>query len=278
MRHAKKSIRQRGLAAPAALFALAIAALVAITIFAFAAGRYAAPAPISDDARAVDAQFHLTLALTGAIFAVAQLGLAFAVIRFRDRGQRARFVRGSYALEACWTLAAIILFIGLGVLGRRAWAAVRYAGSEAGSVQIEVTEVQFQFMFRYPGADGQFGRLDPGLISAATGNPLGLDPDSPAGKDDIVTGTLAVPVNRRVELLIRSQDVVHNFFVRELRLQQDAVPGLTIPVHFTADRIGRYDIVCTQLCGLGHQKMHAVLAVMSESDYENFLRQQAAAQ
>jgi cytochrome c oxidase subunit 2 len=268
--------RDKGSSTPAALFAVAILSLVATTVFVFVSGNYAPPAPITADARAVDHQYHLTLYVAGVIFVLAQLTLAFAIVRFRDRGQRARFLPGNGALEALGMSAAIIMFLGLGALGRKAWAAVRYTGPQAGSIQIEVTELQFQFTFRYAGPDGRFGRLDPELINAATSNPLGIDPNDPAGKDDIVTGVLGVPVDRPVELLIRSQDVIHNFFVRELRLQQDAVPGLVIPIHFTADRTGTYDIVCTQLCGLGHQKMHSTLKVMSERDYEKFLQQQAA--
>jgi cytochrome c oxidase subunit II len=271
--------RARGSTLLAIVFALAILTLVVHVVLIFASQKYAAPAPISSDARAVDHQYQLTLWLTGVLFVVTQLALAFFVLRFRDRGQRARFFVGNNTLETFWAAVAVVLFLGLGAVGRKAWAEVRYTGPEAGSIQVEVTGMQFQFVFRYPGPDGKFGRLDPALISADTGNPLGTDPNSPEGRDDIVTsGTLAVPVGRPVELLIRSQDVIHNFFVRELRLQQDAVPGLVVPVHFTPDRIGKYDIVCTQLCGLGHQKMHAFLQVMSESDYENFLRQQAAAQ
>lgn len=271
--------RQKGSALPAVLFALAIVILVVHVVLIFAFRQYAAPAPITANAREIDHQFHVTLWLAGVLFVFAQLGLAFAVLRFRDRGRPARFFPGNNALEIFWTTVAVVLFLGLGILGRRAWAATRYTGPPSGSIQIEVTGMQFQFMFRYPGLDGKFGRIDPALISADTGNPLGIDPASPEGHDDVVTsGTIAVPVGRPVELLIRSQDVIHSFFVRELRLQQDAVPGLVIPVHFTADKIGKYDIVCTQLCGLGHQKMHAVLDVMSESDYENFLRKQAAAQ
>ena len=270
--------RERGSTAPAALFALAVIALVATTVLVFVSRKYAAPAPITANARDVDHQFHLTLWLTGSLFVLSQLALAFAVMRFRDRGQRARFLPGNNKLEILWTSTAIILFLGLGALGRKAWAAVRYTGSSTGSIQVEVTGMQFRFMFRYPGPDGKFGRLDPALIDAPGGKPLGIDPNSPEGKDDIVTGTLAVPIGHPVELLIRSQDVIHDFFVRELRLQQDAVPGLVISEHFTPERLGTYDIVCTQLCGLGHQKMHATLVVMTDSDYENFLKQQAANQ
>jgi cytochrome c oxidase subunit 2 len=130
------------------------------------------------------------------------------------------------------------------------------------------------FNFRYPGPDGKFGRLDPKQVSASTGNPLGIDENDPAGKDDIVMPTLTVPVNHQVELLIRSQDVIHNFYVRELRLQQDSVPGMVIPIHFTANQTGHYEIMCTQLCGLGHYRMRSFLDVVSEADYQNFLKQQ----
>ena len=263
----------------AVLFALAILILVALVVISFVSRQYAAPAPITANARDIDHQYHLTLSITGILFVAAQLALAFAVFAFRDRGQRARFFAGNLGVEIAGGTAAIIIFLGLGFLGRKAWAAVRYTGPPTGSIQIEVTEMQFQFVFRYPGPDGRFGRIDPALISASTGNTLGVDPNSPEGNDDIVTsGTLAVPVGRPIELLLRSQDVVHAFFVRELRLQQDAVPGLVIPIHFTPDRVGDYDIVCTQLCGLGHSKMHAVLKVVSGTEYENFLKQQAAAQ
>lgn len=271
--------RQRGSTLPAVLFALAILILVAFIVILFVSRQYAAPAPITANARDIDHQYHLTLWITGILFVAAQLALALAVFSFRDRGQRARFFAGNLAVEIVGGAAAIVIFLGLGFLGRKAWAAARYTGPPTGSLQIEVTEMQFQFVFRYPGPDGRFGRIDPALISASTGNTLGIDPNSPEGNDDIVTsGTLAVPVGRPIELLLRSQDVVHSFFVRELRLQQDAVPGLVIPVHFTPDKVGDYDIVCTQLCGLGHSKMHAVLKVVTDTDYENFLKQQAAAQ
>jgi cytochrome c oxidase subunit 2 len=268
--------REKGSTLTAILFALAILILVVHVVVFFASGKYGAPAPITGDARAVDEQFHRTLWVAGALFVLTQLALAFAVMQFRDKGRPARFLSGNNTLEILCTLAALGLFLGLGTMGHQAWAGVRYTNPDARSLQVEVTGMQFQFQFRYPGPDGKFGKLDPSQISADSGNSIGIDATDPAGKDDIVTSTLAVPINRPVELLIRSQDVIHDFFVRELRLQQDAVPGLIVPVHFTADQIGRYDIVCTQLCGLGHQKMHAFLEVMSQGDFDNFLKQQAA--
>ena len=226
----------------------------------------------------VDHQYNLTLYAAGAAFVLAQLGLAYMIFRYRDRGQRAHFTRGHTWMEIAWTVITLATFLGLGIAGNRVWADLEILPSSDDPIQVEVTESQFVYTFRYPGPDGKFGRLEASLVSPATGNPLGIDPSDPAGKDDIVASSLTVPVDRPIELLIRSQDVIHNFFVRELRLQQDAVPGMVIPMHFTPDRIGHYEIVCTQLCGLGHYHMHSMLDVVSASGYTAFLKREAAAQ
>lgn len=266
--------RNRGSAAPAALLSLLLVIMVTVTVYVFVAHLYPAPPPITSVGFQIDHQYNLTMYVTGIVFILSQLGLAYAVFRFRDRGQRARFSRGNNTMEVLWTSATIILFLGLGFLGRKAWAEVRFTGPAADALQVEVTGNQFVFNFRYSGPDGKFGRLDPKQVSPSTGNPLGIDANDPAGKDDIVVPTLTVPVNRQVELLIRSQDVIHNFFVRELRLQQDALPGMVIPLHFTANKTGQYEIVCTQLCGLGHYRMRSFLNVVSPAEYEDFLKQQ----
>ena len=252
--------------------------LVAATLYVFAAHLFAAPPAITSAALRVDRQYNLTLYAVGAAFVLAQLGLAYMIFRYRDRGQSAHFTRGHTWMEITWTVVTLATFLGLGIAGNRVWADLEIAPSSGDPIQVEVTESQFVYTFRYPGPDGKFGRLEASLVSPSTGNPLGLDPNDPTGKDDIVTASLTVPVNRPIELLIRSQDVIHNFFVRELRLQQDAVPGMVIPMHFTPNRIGEYEIVCTQLCGLGHYHMHSKLYVVSAENYASFLKQQAAAQ
>src|ERR1700735_3819115 len=267
-----------GSAATAALLATFIVIMVVLTVYVFAKNLYSPPATITMVGAAVDHQYLWTLWFTGPVFILSQLGLAYAIWRFRDRGQTVHFTRGNNTLEMIWTTATIILFLGLGLMGRKAWAEVRFTPAEPNAVQVEVTTNQFVFNFRYPGPDGKFGKLDSAQVSASTGNPLGLDSKDPDGKDDIVVPTLTVPVDHQVELLIRSQDVIHNFYVRELRLQQDAVPGMVIPIHFTANQIGHYEIMCTQLCGLGHYRMRSFLDVVSEADYQAFLKQQSASQ
>ena len=97
-------------------------------------------------------------------------------------------------------------------------------------------------------------------------------------RDDVVTAEMAIPVNKEIHLLMHAKDVGHSFFVRELRVQQDFVPGLDVSLHFTATRIGRYEIVCTQLCGLGHYNMKAYLDVLSNDDFNEWMKKETALQ
>jgi cytochrome c oxidase subunit 2 len=258
--------------------ALFLAVMTLVTVYVFVAKTWWMPESISRFAEGIDAQFHRTLWICGVIFFLAQLALAFVVFRFRGQAATADHSHGNTKLEVIWTSATAILFVGLGLLGERAWAALHFTGASPGALQVEVTGQQFAWNFRYPGPDGTLGRTDPKLISDSSGNPLGLDPADPASADDVVAATLAVPVSREVELTLRSKDVTHGFFVRELRLKQDAVPGLRIKIHFTAEKEGQYEIVCAELCGLGHHRMRAFLQVKPEADFEAWLEEQAPTQ
>ena len=107
----------------------------------------------------------------------------------------------------------------------------------ADAVPIEVLGKQFAWSFRYPGPDGKFGRTDLKLVNDSGGNPFGLDDKDPASKDDIVSASLKIPAGKPIKLIMHSRDVIHNFFVRELRVKQDIVPGMEIPLQLS----GRYD-------------------------------------
>jgi cytochrome c oxidase subunit 2 len=224
----------------------------------------------------IDAQYQRTLIITGIVFVLAQLGLAWAVFRFRDQGQKATFFEGHTGMEMVWTLATLVMFVGLGIYGERAWAEARFDEAPPGALQVEVTGMQFAWYFRYAGADGQFGTIRTELSSPSTGNPVGVDPADANGRDDVVAPEMYVPVNRDVEVLIRSQDVTHNYYVRELRLKQDAVPGLLIRLHFNATVPGEYEIACAELCGLGHQRMRAFLRVVPQEEYDRWMQEQLA--
>lgn len=143
------------------------------------------------------------------------------------------------------------------------------------SVIVRVIAEQFVWNFRYPGPDGVFGRQDENLVS--TDNPLGLDRNDPYGKDDIVTqNQMHVPVNKSVIVYGSSKDVIHSFAVRQMRVIQDVIPGMSIPFWFTPIRTGIYEISCVQLCGIGHYRMRGFLTVDSPEDYEKWLKEQAA--
>lgn len=138
------------------------------------------------------------------------------------------------------------------------------------AVMIRVVAEQFNWNVQYPGADGQFGETSPALVS--TENPIGLDRQSATGRDDIVDLNLIhVPVDRLVIIQLSSKDVVHSFAVPAMRIKQDVIPGSLSTAWFTPIRIGRYDIQCAQLCGLGHYRMHGILVVESEADYRQYL-------
>jgi cytochrome c oxidase subunit 2 len=153
------------------------------------------------------------------------------------------------------------------------WASERFRAADPGAVRVEVTSMQFAWYFRYPGPDGKFGATKPELEDASSGGEgaLGLDPSDPASKDDVVTGTMFVPVNREVEVILRAHDVIHSLFIPAMRFKQDAVPGLAIHMHFTPTQTGDYEIACAELCGLGHYKMHGILKVVSQEEFDKWL-------
>ena len=138
------------------------------------------------------------------------------------------------------------------------------------AVVVRVVGEQFAWNIHYPGPDGKFGRTDVSLMAAD--NPLGLDKSDPAAKDDITTiNQLTLPVDKPVLVHLSSKDVIHSFGLYEMRVKQDAVPGLDMPVWFIPNRIGDYEITCSQLCGLGHYRMRGFVNIKSQADYEKFL-------
>jgi cytochrome c oxidase subunit 2 len=223
----------------------------------------------------IDHQFALTYVLMGIVFLAAQVSLGYLVWKYRDRPSAApvRYSHGNTTLEILWTTLTATLFIGLNLMGSHVWASERFMPAETSSVPVEVTAMQFAWYFRYPGPDGKFGATNPKLIDPSAGNEsaLGLDPSDPASKDDVVTGTMYLPVGREVDLRERAVDVIHSFFVPAMRFKQDAVPGLEIRMHFTPTEIGDYEIACAELCGLGHYKMHGMLHVVSQEDFDKWL-------
>jgi len=240
-----------------------------------------APPAISTHGHLIDEQLTDTIAATGVLFLAAQFMLAAFVWRFSAREPNApvrNFPGGAKAMVIASFVLVGVEILALSALDQNAWAAIylRPAGPDA--MKIEAQAGQFAYYFRYPGPDGKFGPRHPDKIDEADQNFFGLDPAAdPDSRDDVVTPELDIPANREIQLLMHAKDVGHSFYVRELRIQQDFVPGLDLSVHFTATKPGKYEIVCTQLCGLGHYKMRAYLQVLSQEDFDSWLKQRTAA-
>jgi cytochrome c oxidase subunit 2 len=222
----------------------------------------------------VDRQMNLTLSIAGAAFVLAHVLLGLFLWRFgRGRSGPALYWHESPRMEITWTAVTAVIFVGLGLQGSRIWAREYLAEPPANAMTIEVTGQQFAWNFRYPGPDGKFGRTRPDKVDDSEGNYIGLDDNDPAAADDITTqNVVAVPVNRPIRMVVRSRDVLHSFFVPVLRFKQDAVPGMGIPVQFTATKVGEYEVACAELCGMQHYKMRARFLVMTDADFNSWLK------
>jgi cytochrome c oxidase subunit 2 len=263
------------------LFAVIVALIAIASAIPIVLHTWEPPPDISTHGHAIDEQLSETMVEAGVSFLLAQLLLAFFVWKSagRTEGPIKNFPGGARLMVGMAVVLVGTEILALGVLGQKAWANVYFTPAAPNALQVQAQAGQFAFYFRYPGPDKTFGPLHPDKIDEGNLNFFGLNPaDDVEARDDIVTGELAVPVNQEVRLLMHSKDVGHSFYVRELRIQQDFVPGLDLGVHFTATTPGRYEIVCTQLCGLGHYNMKAYLTVLSPQDFGKWLEEKASEQ
>jgi cytochrome c oxidase subunit 2 len=175
-------------------------------------------------------------------------------------------------LEFAVVLIEAVLLVGFAI---PLWAKrVNAFPNDKNAILVHAVGQQFNWNFHLPGPDGVFGRRDLALVSNS--NPVGLDQNDPNAKDDLVVlGELHVPVDRNVVVAVSSKDVIHNFALPNMRIAQDAIPGQVVPMWFKPIKTGTYDIVCGQLCGLGHYSMKGTLVVDTPSDYQAWLKERA---
>ena len=252
---------------------LAIWIITIASVGMFVSKHWWFPESISEHGPLVDRQFAITIIVVGIAFAAAQIGLGWVVWKYRDSSAAARatYSHGNNRLEVLWTVVTAVVFISLGIMGQRVWASLHLHAAPAGSYKINVVAQQFSWNFHYHGKDDVFGRTDPKLIDDSALNYVGLDDTDPNAKDDSVVSTLVVPVNRPVELILMSKDVTHSFFVPQLRFKQDLVPGIAIPVHFTVNKTGKYELACAELCGMNHYKMKSYMLVLPENEFNELV-------
>lgn len=260
-------------------FAVVLAIITLVSAYFVVAHTWWMPIDVSVHGPAVDHQLEETMLGSGILFVLSQLVLAAFVFMFGDsKGARKmkKFPGGATPLVVAAIVLVGIEILTLSFVGSKVWASIYFTPPDPNSLTVDVQAEQFAFYFRYAGPDGKFGELHPDKIDDGSGNYFGLDPaNDVAARDDIVIGSLTIPVNKPILLTLHAKDVGHSFYVRELRIQQDFVPGLVIPIHFTATQTGKFELVCTQLCGLGHYNMKAYVEVVSQDQFDQWLKSQS---
>jgi cytochrome c oxidase subunit 2 len=250
------------------LFALATVALVVVSTLYFT--RPWMPSLFSDRA-SIDHAIWISLVLTGVVFILTNLLLAWFSWRYQDEaGARAIYWHDNPRLEWTWTLvtAAILFVILFNALGL--WANIN-SPAPADAALVEVTGQQFAWNVRYPGKDGILGRTDMRL--ASQDNLIGLDRNDPASADDILLlNQLYLPKDRPVRVRVRSMDVIHSFFLPNFRVKQDAMPGIVTEIWFTPKQLTDpekpLEIACAEHCGLGHYRMRGQVHVVAAAELD----------
>jgi len=233
------------------------------------------PENVSTFGTELDHLFTVIWYITVAIFFLTYGLLIYCLIRFRQKpGVRASGSHGNNMLEFTWTILPTFLFAGLGIYTDNAWEVSKNEHRiPKPDIEIEVLGKQFNWMYRYPGADGVLGRQSPQFRSSD--NLFGLDPSDPHGKDDIIMeNEFHLPINKNVLVHLSSIDVIHSFFLPQFRVKQDALPGSWMKVWFNGIKAGKYELACAELCGPSHYNMRGVLMMQSADEYNKWYDEQ----
>jgi len=234
------------------------------------------PVQASAHAEEIDQMIRLVHWLMVVLFVGWGVFFVYVLFRYRKGANPRANYDGAHGkiskgLEVAIVLIEMVLLLFYAI---PAWAKrVSNFPSENQATVVHVIGEQFAWNVHYPGPDGKYGRTKPELVSAD--NPIGLDKTDPDAKDDITTiNQLNLPINKPVLVHLSSKDVIHSFGLYEMRVKQDAVPGLSIPVWFTPIREGQYEITCSQLCGLGHFRMRGFVTIQSQADFDKWMAEQ----
>lgn len=229
--------------------------------------------PIASNWDAIDTTITITFWVTGVVFVAISLFMAWALIRYRHRQDgRAAYQPENKKLE--WWL---VVLTGSGVAamlapGLLVWAEVVQVPPDAHVV--EAVAQQWHWSYRLPGKDGKLGTVNARYVN--DNNPFGMNPADPNGRDDVLVANpeLRLPLGKPVKLLLRSKDVLHNFSVAQLRVKMDLVPGLVTYSWFIPTRTGAFDLLCEELCGVGHFAMRGRIVVEEAAAYQAWLDRQ----
>jgi len=229
--------------------------------------------PIASNWGMIDSTIDLTLVVTGIVFVAVNLFMAYAIIRYRYReGATAKFEPENKTLETWLTVVTAVGVAALLAPGLFVFAKI--VTVPEGATEIEAVAQQWRWSFRLPGKDGEFGTTEIKLISVD--NPFGIDPDDPDGNDDVLVddAVVHVPLGEPVRFWLRSKDVLHNFTVAQFRVKMDIVPGLESYMWLEPTKVGEYEVLCEELCGIAHYAMRGRVIVDEPEDYQAWVDSQ----
>lgn len=230
--------------------------------------------PIASNWSYIDTTLVITFWITGFVFSAVVLFMAYCVYRFRHKeGATAHYEPESRKLESWLTAVTAIGVAAMLAPGLYVWS--QFINVPKDATEVEVVAQQWQWSFRLPGKDGKLGTSNVRLVSAD--NPLGINPDDPNSKDDVVVeaADLHLQIGKPVKMLLCSIDMLHDFYVPEFRAKMDLVPGMVTYFWLTPTRTGTFEVLCAELCGTGHNFMRGTVLVDTEQDYATWLEKQA---
>ncbi len=226
--------------------------------------------PIASNWGMIDSTVDLTVWVTGFVFVAVNLFMVYAIYRFRHKpGARAAYEPENKQLEYWLTGLTTVGIMVLLAPGLLVWG--RFVAVPEEAITVEVVGQQWGWQYRFPGEDGVLGASHPRFFSPD--NPFGLDPDDPAGQDDILVDSseLYLPLDVPVRILGRAKDVIHNFAVPQFRVKMDMLPGMVTYYWLTPTRTGEFDVVCMEHCGIGHYNMRGRVVVAEEAEFDQWL-------
>ncbi len=229
--------------------------------------------PLASNWSSIDNAILITFWVTGFVFLALGGFMVYCVWKYRhQKNRKAEYKPEDKKLEFILALVSAIAVVGLLTPGLSVWS--DYIKVPKGAVKVEVLSYQWGWNYRLAGEDGILGTTS--IHNISDENPYGLDLNDPNGKDDLMVqdADLHLQIDKPVELLLRSIDVIHNFYIPEFRAKMDMVPGLVTYYWVTPTKTGEYEILCAELCGTGHYAMLGTVIVEEESDYTNWLAEQ----
>lgn len=252
---------------------MAIAVVLILLVIGSVIFHFASPwwfTPIASNWGMIDNTVFITFWVTGAVFIAVNLFMAWCVVKYRHgKTDAAHYEPENPKLELWLT---VITSIGVAaMLAPGLWVWAKFVEVPEGAMEVEVVGQQWHWSYRFPGEDGVFGTTGAQLITPS--NPFGMNADDPAGQDDILVASpeLHLPVDQPVKALLRSKDVLHNFAVPQFRVKMDLVPGMVSYVWLEPNRVGTYEILCEELCGLAHHTMRGSVVVDESGDFDTWL-------